>query len=272
MQADAPYRMNEEALQRFYLPAGTATGTNGFAFAGDNTSDSMVPLSSVLRSNWVVAAPSQSRFNGFPAIQLNGGSKPGKSTGEAMQEMERIVREDLPPGLGYDWGGQSYQERLSGAEAPMLFALSILVVFLCLAALYESWATPLAVLLVVPVGIGSVFAAKATGMPNDVFFKVSLITIIGLAAKSIQSSSSRRGAARQGAVRSIIDVDSASLILMTSFAFILGVLPWCSAGAGAMHGARSAQAWLAGCSAAYKRIMAPFLRGDPALVAPQSSA
>src|SRR5436190_5144020 len=169
MQADAPYRMNEEALQRFYLPAGTATGTNGFAFAGDNTSDSMVPLSSVLRSNWVVAAPSQSRFNGFPAIQLNGGAKPGRSTGEAMQEMERIVRDDLPPGLGFDWGGQSYQERLSGAEAPMLFALSILVVFLCLAALYESWATPIAVLLVVPVGIiGSVFAAKATGMPNDV--------------------------------------------------------------------------------------------------------
>jgi multidrug efflux pump len=186
MQADAPYRMNEESLQRFYLPAGT-TGTMASAFAGDNSSDGMVPLSSVLRSNWVVAAPSQSRFNGFPAIQLNGGPKldEGKSTGEAMAEMERIVREDLPPGLGYDWAGQSYQERLSGAEAPMLFALSILVVFLCLAALYESWATPIAVLLVVPVGIiGSVFAAKAAGMPNDVFFKVGLITIIGLAAKN----------------------------------------------------------------------------------------
>jgi multidrug efflux pump len=240
MQADAPYRMNEEALQRFYLPAGTATGTSGFAFAGDNTSDSMVPLSSVLRSNWVVAAPSQSRFNGFPAIQLNGGAKPGRSTGEAMQEMERIVRDDLPPGLGFDWGGQSYQERLSGAEAPMLFALSILVVFLCLAALYESWATPIAVLLVVPVGIiGSVFAAKATGMPNDVFFKVGLITIIGLAAKNailiveFAIEERKRGKALY---ESIIEASRLRLrpILMTSFAFILGVLPLVFAtGAGA---------------------------------------
>jgi multidrug efflux pump len=240
MQADAPYRMNEEALQRFYLPAGTATGTNGFAFAGDNTSDSMVPLSSVLRSNWVVAAPSQSRFNGFPAIQLNGGAQPGRSTGEAMQEMERIVRDDLPPGLGFDWGGQSYQERLSGAEAPMLFALSILVVFLCLAALYESWATPIAVLLVVPVGIiGSVFAAKATGMPNDVFFKVGLITIIGLAAKNailiveFAIEERKRGKALY---ESIIEASRLRLrpILMTSFAFILGVLPLVFAtGAGA---------------------------------------
>jgi multidrug efflux pump len=240
MQADAPYRMNEEALQRFYLPAGATAQSNSFAFAGDSSSDSMVPLSSVLRSNWVVAAPSQSRFNGFPAIQLNGGSKPGKSTGEAMQEMERIVREDLPKGLGYDWGGQSYQERLSGAEAPMLFALSILVVFLCLAALYESWATPIAVLLVVPVGIiGSVFAAKATGMPNDVFFKVGLITIIGLAAKNailiveFAIEEQKRGTALY---ESIVEAARLRLrpILMTSFAFILGVLPLVFAtGAGA---------------------------------------
>jgi multidrug efflux pump len=240
MQADAPYRMNEEALQRFYLPAGTTAESNSFAFAGDTASDGMVPLSSVLRSNWVVAAPSQARFNGFPAIQLNGGAQPGRSTGEAMQEMERIVRDDLPPGLGYDWGGQSYQERLSGAEAPMLFALSILVVFLCLAALYESWATPIAVLLVVPVGIiGSVFAAKAAGMPNDVFFKVGLITIIGLAAKNailiveFAIEEQKRGKALY---ESIIEASRLRLrpILMTSFAFILGVLPLVFAsGAGA---------------------------------------
>jgi multidrug efflux pump len=239
MQADAPYRMNEEALQRFYLPAGT-TGTNSFAFAGDTSSDGMVPLSSVLRSNWSVAAPSQARFNGFPAIQLNGGSQPGRSTGEAMQEMERIVRDDLPAGLGFDWGGQSYQERLSGTEAPMLFALSILVVFLCLAALYESWATPIAVLLVVPVGIiGSIFAAKMTGMPNDVFFKVGLITIIGLAAKNailiveFAIEEQKRGKALY---ESIIEASRLRLrpILMTSFAFILGVLPLVFAtGAGA---------------------------------------
>jgi len=242
MQADAPYRMNEEALQRFYLPAGTTSESNSFAFAGDSSSDGMVPLSSVLRSNWSVAAPSQARFNGFPAIQLNGQPKldEGRSSGEAMAEMERIVREDLPPGLGYDWGGQSYQERLSGAEAPMLFALSILVVFLCLAALYESWATPLAVLMVVPVGIvGSVFAAKATGMPNDVFFKVGLITIIGLAAKNailiveFAIEERKRGTALY---ESIVEASRLRLrpILMTSFAFILGVLPLVFAtGAGA---------------------------------------
>jgi multidrug efflux pump len=241
MQADAPYRMNEEALQRFYLPAGT-TGTNAFAFAGDNSSDGMVPLSSVLRSNWVVAAPSQARFNGFPAVKISGEPMldEGYSSGDAMQEMERIVREDLPPGLGYDWAGQSYQERLSGTEAPMLFALSILVVFLCLAALYESWATPIAVLLVVPVGIiGSVFAAKVAGMPNDVFFKVGLITIIGLAAKNailiveFAIEEQKRGTALY---ESIIEAARLRLrpILMTSFAFILGVLPLVFAtGAGA---------------------------------------
>ena len=157
-----------------------------------------------------------------------------------MQEMERIVREDLPPGFGYDWAGQSYQERLSGAEAPMLFALSILVVFLCLAALYESWATPIAVLLVVPVGIiGSVFAAKIAGMPNDVFFKVGLITIIGLAAKNailiveFALEEQKRGTALY---ESIIEAARLRLrpILMTSFAFILGVLPLVFAtGAGA---------------------------------------
>ena len=242
MQADAPYRMNEGALQRFYLPAGTTAESNSFAFAGDTSSDGMVPLSSVLRGTWSVAAPSQARFNGFPAIQLNGGPNlaEGRSSGEAMAEMERIVREDLPPGLGYDWGGQSYQERLSGAEAPMLFALSILVVFLCLAALYESWATPIAVLMVVPVGIvGSVFAAKIAGMPNDVFFKVGLITIIGLAAKNailiveFAIEEQKRGKALY---ESIIEASRLRLrpILMTSFAFILGVLPLVFAtGAGA---------------------------------------
>jgi multidrug efflux pump len=240
MQADAPFRMNEDSLQRFYLPAGTAVGSDSFAFTGDSASDDMVPLSSVLRSNWTVAAPSQARFNGFPAIQLNGGPKEGRSSGEAMTEMERIVREDLPPGFGYDWAGQSFQERLSGAEAPMLFALSILVVFLCLAALYESWATPIAVLLVVPVGIiGSVFAAKLGGMSNDVFFKVGLITIIGLAAKNailiveFALEEQKRGKALY---ESVLEAARLRLrpILMTSFAFILGVLPLVFAtGAGA---------------------------------------
>ncbi len=240
MQADAPFRMNEDSLQRFYLPAGTTADTNRFSFAGDTASDGMVPLSAVLRSNWTVAAPSQARFNGFPAVQLSGGPKPGMSTGEAMAEMERIVRDDLQSSFGFDWAGQSFQERLSGAEAPMLFALSILVVFLCLAALYESWATPIAVLLVVPVGIiGAVFAAKIGSMPNDVFFKVGLITIIGLSAKNailiveFALEEQKRGTPLY---ESIIEAARLRLrpILMTSFAFILGVLPLVFAsGAGA---------------------------------------
>ncbi|HEU4781081.1 MAG TPA: multidrug efflux RND transporter permease subunit [Steroidobacteraceae bacterium] len=241
MQADAPFRMNDQAFERFYLPAGTDANTNSFSMAGDTAStDGMVPLSSVVRSNWNVAPPAQARFNGFPAVNLNGSPAPGKSSGEAMNEVERIVREDLPPGFGFDWAGQSYQERLSGAEAPMLFVLSILVVFLCLAALYESWATPIAVLLVVPVGIiGSVFAAMTAGMPNDVFFKVGLITIIGLSAKNailiveFALEEQKRG---MPLYESVIEAARLRLrpILMTSFAFILGVLPLVFAsGAGA---------------------------------------
>ncbi len=240
MQADAPFRMNEDAFQRFYLPAGTTADTNSFSFAGDNANDGMVPLSSVIQSTWTVAAPSQARFNGFPAVNIKGNPGPGKSSGEAMDEMERITAQDLPAGFGYDWAGQSFQERLSGEEAPMLFALSILVVFLCLAALYESWATPIAVLLIVPVGlIGSVFAAAIGGMSNDVFFKVGLITIIGLSAKNailiveFALEEQKRGTPLY---ESVIEAARLRLrpILMTSFAFILGVLPLVFAtGAGA---------------------------------------
>jgi multidrug efflux pump len=240
MQADAPFRMHEDAFQRFYLPAGTTTDTNRFAFAGDTANDGMVPLSAVIQSTWTVAPPSQARFNGFPAVNIKGNPGPGKSSGEAMAEMERITREDLPPGFGFDWAGQSFQEKLSGEEAPMLFALSILVVFLCLAALYESWATPLAVLMVVPVGlVGSVFAAAIGGMDNDVFFKVGLITIIGLAAKNailiveFALEEQKRGT---GLYESVLEAARLRLrpILMTSFAFILGVLPLVIAtGAGA---------------------------------------
>jgi multidrug efflux pump len=240
MQADAPFRMNEDAFSRFYLPAGTTSETNRFAFAGDDAGDGMVPLSSVIQSSWSVAPPSQSRFNGFPAVNIKGNPGPGKSSGQAMEEMERITREDLPPGFGFDWAGQSFQERLSGEQTPMLFALSILVVFLCLAALYESWATPIAVLLVVPVGlIGSVFAASIGGMNNDVFFKVGLITIIGLSAKNailiveFALEEQKRGTPLY---ESVLEAARLRLrpILMTSFAFILGVLPLVFAsGAGA---------------------------------------
>src|SRR6185503_703329 len=186
MQADARFRMNEDSLNRFYLPTSTAA-SNEFVRQGETTSDGMVPLASVVRSNWVVAPPSVQRFNGFAAMQIVGSNNvaAGYSSGEAMQEMSRIVAQDLPPGFGVDWAGQSLQEVRAGAEAPLLFGLSIFVVFLCLAALYESWITPVAVLLVVPIGmVGAIVAAASTGLQNDVFFKIGLITIIGLSAKN----------------------------------------------------------------------------------------
>jgi len=239
MQADAKFRMGEDSLSRFYLPAATAAN-NAFTPSGETTSDGMVPLASVVSSKWVVAPPSIQRFNGFAAMNIVGSNAQGYSSGEAMKEMNRIVAQDLPPGFGVDWAGQSLQEIRAGAEAPLLFGLSIFVVFLCLAALYESWATPIAVLLVVPVGIfGAVFAAKSTGLSNDVFFKIGLITIIGLAAKNailiveFALLAQQRGVALYEAV-----MEAARLrlrpILMTSFAFILGVLPLVfSSGAGA---------------------------------------
>jgi len=239
MQADAPFRMNEDALRRFYLPTNAATG-NAFVQSGETTSDGMVPLASVVSSKWVVAPPTLQRFNGFAAMQIVGQNAEGHSSGQAMGEMQRMVAQDLPPGFGVDWAGQSLQEIRAGAEAPLLFGLSILVVFLCLAALYESWATPIAVLLIVPVGIiGAIVAASSTGLSNDVFFKIGLITIIGLAAKNailiveFALLAQQRGVALYDAV-----MEAARLrlrpILMTSFAFILGVLPLVfSSGAGA---------------------------------------
>src|SRR6202022_5203622 len=123
--------------------------------------------------------------NGAPAKENTGSNAPNKSSGEAMTEMQKIVANSVPHGFGYDWAGQSLQEVLSGAQAPMLFTLSILVVYLCLAALYESWSVPVAVLMAVPVGLlGSTVAALVRGLPNDVFFKVGLLTIIGLSAKN----------------------------------------------------------------------------------------
>jgi multidrug efflux pump len=240
MQADAPFRMNEDALRRFYLPTNANSTTNAFVQNGETTSDGMVPLASVLSSKWVVALPTLQRFNGFAAMHIVGSNGLGYSSGEAMKKMDSIVTQDLPPGFGVDWAGQSLQEILSGAEAPLLFGLSFLVVFLCLAALYESWATPFAVLLIVPVGIvGAIFAAKGTGLQNDVFFKIGMITIIGLAAKNailiveFALLAQQRGASLYSSV-----MEAARLrlrpILMTSFAFILGVLPLVfSNGAGA---------------------------------------
>jgi multidrug efflux pump len=225
LQADAPYRMTPDALGHFY-----ALGENG----------AMIPLANFVRADWVVGAPSLTRYNGYPAVEITGNNAPGKSSGQAMQAMQNIVARDLPRGFGNDWAGQSLQEVLSGEQAPMLFALSILIVYLCLAALYESWSIPAAVLMAVPAGlIGAAVAAHLRGLPNDVFFKVGLITIIGLTAKNailiveFAVEEQKSGKSLHAAV-----LEAARLrfrpILMTTFAFILGVFPMMiSSGAGA---------------------------------------
>ncbi|HET7809662.1 MAG TPA: multidrug efflux RND transporter permease subunit [Steroidobacteraceae bacterium] len=238
MQADAGFRMNEDSLNRFYLP--TNITNNAFVPQGETTSDGMVPLASVLRSKWVVAPPTVQRFNGFAAASIGGSHAPGHSSGEAMKTMQEIVSKDLPPGFAIDWAGQSLQEIRAGAEAPLLFSLSMFVVFLCLAALYESWVTPIAVLMIVPVGIiGSVLAAKLTGQSDDVFFKIGLITIIGLAAKNAILIVEFALLAQQRGMKlyeAVMEAGRLRLrpIMMTSFAFILGVMPLVfTSGAGA---------------------------------------
>ena len=242
LQADANFRRNPEALQHFYVPS-TLPSSSASASSGSGATGSipnMIPLTSVVRSSWEVAAPSLTRYNGFSALEITGSNAPGYSSGEAMQEMQRLVAQYLPRGFGFDWAGQSLQEIVSGAQAPMLFALSILVVYLALAALYESWTIPLSVMLVVPIGVlGAILAAKLRGLPNDVFFKVGLITIIGLAAKNAILIV-EFAVVQHAAGKTLHDavVEAARLrfrpIMMTSFAFILGVMPLVlSSGAGA---------------------------------------
>ncbi len=230
MQADTAYRTGPESLGRFFTPSA----------ASDGSVAAMIPLSNVVKSSWIVGPPSLTRYNGYAAAEVVGSQAPGHSSGEAMNVMQQIVDDDLPEGFGYDWTGQSYQEILSGNQAPMLMALSILVVFLCLAALYESWSVPVAVLLVVPLGVlGAVAFSMLRGLPNDIYFKIGLITVIGLAAKNailiIEFAIEQRQAGKP--LREAV-IEAAKLrfrpILMTSFAFIMGVTPLAiSTGAGA---------------------------------------
>ncbi len=233
MQADTAYRMSPSALEHFYTPSSIAKGPDGEARA-------MIPLSNVVKTHWFTGSPALTRYNGYSAFEIVGSPAAGRSSGEAMDVMQNIVDKDLPQGFGFDWTGQSYQEILAGNQAAILLALSILVVFLCLAALYESWSIPVSVLLVVPLGVlGAVVAALARGLPNDIFFKIGLITIIGLAAKNailiieFAVAEQRGGRSLREAV-----VDASRLrfrpILMTSLAFMLGVSPLAlSGGAGA---------------------------------------
>jgi multidrug efflux pump len=224
MQADARTRSTPEQILQ--IPVRNVQG-------------GMVPLSEFSRAKWVVDLPKLDRYNGLPAMKISGNPAPGRSSGEALAAMAEVASQ-LPPGFGYEWSGTSSEERLSGNQAPFLFGLSLIAVFLCLAALYESWAIPVAVILVVPIGIlGALSAVYMRGLTNDIYFKVGLIVIIGLAAKNailiIQFALDLQQKGHE-----LVDatLEACRLrfrpILMTSIAFVLGVLPLViSHGAGA---------------------------------------
>ncbi|RUL78181.1 multidrug efflux RND transporter permease subunit [Dyella choica] len=249
VQAEAPYRMDTEALGHVYTPstlggATSTTSTSAASSTGNNNSPygpyNMIPLSSVVRSTWSMAAPSLTRYNGYPAIEIVGDANKGYSTGQAMGTLQDFVNNDLPHGFGADWTGQSYQEVLAGNSATLLMILSIFIVFLCLSALYESWSIPVAVLLVVPLGLlGMVVASMLRGFPNDMYFKIGMVTVVGLAAKNailIVEFAVEQQAEGQTLFNAVVTAARQRLrpILMTSMAFILGVLPLVtSSGAGA---------------------------------------
>jgi multidrug efflux pump len=224
MQAEARTRSTPEQILQ--IPVRNAQG-------------GMVPLSEFAKAKWVVASPKLDRYNGLPAMKISGSPAPGRSSGDALAAMAEVAAQ-LPPGFGYEWSGTSSEERTSGNQAPFLFGLSLIAVFLCLAALYESWAIPVAVILVVPIGIlGALSAVYMRGLTNDIYFKVGLIVIIGLAAKNailiIQFALDL-----QHKGHDLVDatLEACRLrfrpILMTSIAFVLGVLPLVvSHGAGA---------------------------------------
>ncbi|ATG20380.1 hydrophobe/amphiphile efflux-1 family RND transporter [Ralstonia pickettii] len=215
VQADGKQRVSVEQLGRMHVR---------------NAAGAMVPLSAFTTAKWVVGPLKLDRYNGFPAMTITGSPAPGHSSGEAMAAMESIAR-TLPDGFGYEWTGQSFEERLSGAQAPALFALSILVVFLCLAALYESWSIPLAVMLVVPLGVlGALLGATLRFLPNDIYFKVGLIATIGLSAKNaILIIEVAKDLVAQGMGLIEATLEAARLrfrpIVMTSLAFAFGVVP-----------------------------------------------
>ncbi|RWP82466.1 MAG: efflux RND transporter permease subunit [Mesorhizobium sp.] len=228
MQSDANFRMQPEDLDKWQVR---------------NASGAMVPFSAFASSHWTFGSPRLERYNGSAAVEIQGAAAPGVSSGAAMDEIDRLVAQ-LPPGYSHEWTGLSHQERLSGNQALSLYAISALVVFLCLAALYESWSIPFAVMLSVPIGIfGALLAASLFGQSNDVYFKVGLLTTIGLAAKNailIVEFAIERQTAGMGLVEATLEAARQRLrpILMTSLAFILGVLPLAIA-SGAGSGAQN---------------------------------
>ncbi|CAH6561291.1 efflux RND transporter permease subunit [Citrobacter freundii] len=216
VQGDAKYRMLPVDINNLYIRS-----SNG----------EMVPFSAFSASHWIYGSPRLERYNGMPSMEILGEAAPGRSTGEAMALMESLA-EKLPNGIGHDWTGMSYQERLSGNQAPALYAISLIVVFLCLAALYESWSIPFSVMLVVPLGVvGALLAASLRGMNNDVYFQVGLLTTIGLSAKNailiVEFAKDLMDKEGKGLIEATLEASRMRLrpILMTSLAFILGVMP-----------------------------------------------
>jgi HAE1 family hydrophobic/amphiphilic exporter-1/multidrug efflux pump len=232
VQADAPFRRTPADLGNFYI-----RGSSG----------AMTPFSSFSSTNWNYGPARLERYNGVASFEIMGSPAPGVSSGEAIKAMTDIAAK-LPPGIGFEWTGLSYEEQLSGGQAPALYAMSLLIVFLCLAALYESWSVPIAVILVVPLGIvGAVLAANFVGLSNDIYLQVGLITTIGVSAKNaILIVEFAEEKMRDGLDAAEAALQAAKLrlrpILMTSFAFIFGVLPLAiSTGAGA--GGQNAIGW-----------------------------
>jgi multidrug efflux pump subunit AcrB len=204
-----------------------------------NSSGAMVPFSAFASTAWSFGSPRLERYNGMPSFEIVGEAAAGVSSGTAMAVIEELVAQ-LPPGFGLEWSGQSYQERLSGSQAPLLYAVSVLFVFLCLAALYESWSVPFSVMLVVPLGVvGAVGFTQWAGLSNDVYFQVGLLTTVGLAAKNaILIVEFAKHLQEQGVALTEATLQAVRLrlrpILMTSLAFMFGVLPLAiSSGAGA---------------------------------------
>jgi multidrug efflux pump len=229
VQADAPFRMVPEDFNLWYVR---------------NSQGEMVPFSSFATWHWEYGSPRLERYNGVPAVNVTGMAAPGVSSGDAMAEMERLAGE-LPTGFGLEWSGASYQERVADAQVPLLYALSLLIVFLCLAALYESWTIPTSVLLVVPLGIlGTVLFTWMRGLERDVYFQVGMLTTVGLSSKNavliieFAKANLEKGMGLvEGTVAAIRD--RLRPILMTSIAFGFGVLPLAIA-SGAGSGAQRA--------------------------------
>jgi hydrophobe/amphiphile efflux-1 (HAE1) family protein len=229
VQADAAQRMQPEDLKRLHVR---------------NAAGKMVPFASFASGYWSYGSPRLERFNGFPSLNILGEAAQGRSSGEAMKAMEGFVGK-LPQGIGYDWSGLSFQERQTSAQTGPLYAFSILVIFLCLAALYESWPIPISILLTLPLGvIGGVIASSLLGKPNDIYFQIGLLTTLGLTTKNailIVQFAEARVAEGVDLAQATLEATKLRLrpILMTSFAFGFGVLPLALAG-GAGAGAQTA--------------------------------